>query len=142
MSPGPDDRGAALERYRPYLLLLARLHLDPRLRGNLDASDIVQQTMLEARRAHGQVYFRRISPLPIAIGPFLSRVGTSRERLVEGFNPSTSRSTAQPPVRIRFAPADGRLIEWDLLSIKSLWSNACGRVPVARSGARKSSAGA
>jgi RNA polymerase sigma-70 factor (ECF subfamily) len=42
----PDPAG--LERYRHYLELLARLHLQPRFRSKLGASDIVQQAMLKA----------------------------------------------------------------------------------------------
>jgi RNA polymerase sigma-70 factor (ECF subfamily) len=48
MTTDAEERDRPPTRYRDYLLLLARLQFDPRLRGKLDPSDIVQQTMLQA----------------------------------------------------------------------------------------------
>ena len=46
--------GQLLQLYRNYLALLARLHIDPRLQGKVDASDLVQETFLKAHRNFGQ----------------------------------------------------------------------------------------
>jgi RNA polymerase sigma-70 factor (ECF subfamily) len=46
--------GQLLEMYRNYLTLLARLQIDRRLQGKVDAADLVQETFLEAHRDFGQ----------------------------------------------------------------------------------------
>jgi RNA polymerase sigma-70 factor (ECF subfamily) len=46
--------GRLLELYRNYLTLLARLQIDRRLQGKVDASDLVQETFLKAHGNFGQ----------------------------------------------------------------------------------------
>jgi RNA polymerase sigma-70 factor, ECF subfamily len=46
--------GQLLEQYRNYLAMLARLQIGRRLQGKVDASDLVQETFMEAHRDFGQ----------------------------------------------------------------------------------------
>ena len=54
-SPMSQDATEILEPFRKYLEVLAELHLDRTLRGKLDPSDAVQQTMLRAYSALAEV---------------------------------------------------------------------------------------
>src|SRR5262245_39601070 len=55
MSGSAENPGGFLERFRSYLHLLARLQVDDRLRGEIDPSDVVQQTLLRAVRSLDQL---------------------------------------------------------------------------------------
>jgi RNA polymerase sigma-70 factor (ECF subfamily) len=65
-----DPASDALEPFRKYLEVLAELHLDRRLRGKLDAADVVQQTMLRAISALAGVRERK----PEVLAAWLRRI--------------------------------------------------------------------
>jgi RNA polymerase sigma-70 factor (ECF subfamily) len=49
-----DDELRPIDQYREYLLILARLQMDACLRGIIDASDLVQETLLKAHQCRDQ----------------------------------------------------------------------------------------
>jgi RNA polymerase sigma-70 factor (ECF subfamily) len=64
------DAVNALEPFRKYLKVLAELHLDRRLRSKLDASDVVQLTLLRAYSAFGELRGRE----PEVLAAWLRRI--------------------------------------------------------------------
>jgi RNA polymerase sigma-70 factor (ECF subfamily) len=96
MNDEPTITADQLERYRHYLSLLARLQLNARLQGKLDASDVVQQTLLQAHtkldqfrgRSTGELaaWLRRIlaNTLAMARRSFSTEArDVARERAIE-----------------------------------------------------------
>ena len=68
----PTD-AEALEPFRRYLEVLARVHLDARLRGKLDPADLVQQTLLLACAALPEVRARSPEALAAWLRKILAR---------------------------------------------------------------------
>jgi RNA polymerase sigma-70 factor (ECF subfamily) len=58
MNEVTTNPATTLERFRGYLAVLARLHLDPRLQRKIDLSGVIQQTLLEAYRSLGKIQAR------------------------------------------------------------------------------------
>ncbi|HXG10967.1 MAG TPA: sigma-70 family RNA polymerase sigma factor [Gemmataceae bacterium] len=98
-----DDPSRPLQEYRDYLLLLARLHLDPRLRARLDPSDVVQETLLKAhargKQFRGQSEGQRLAwlrailanTLADAVRKFGRQHGERERSLEEAIEQSSAR---------------------------------------------------
>ena len=81
MTHGTTDM---LEPFRKYLTVLAGLHLDQKLRGKLDPSDVVQQTMLRAYSALGELRPREPEVLAAWLGDPGEHAGRRRQALRAG----------------------------------------------------------
>ncbi len=73
MDSSAEVQGQELERYRSYLRLLARLQLAPHLRGKLDPSDAVQQTLLQAYQSLDQFRGKKTHELAAWLRQILAR---------------------------------------------------------------------
>jgi RNA polymerase sigma-70 factor (ECF subfamily) len=62
-----------LPEFRDYLRLLARAQINPRLQAKLDASDLVQQTLLEAHRDFAQFHGKTSGELAAWLRRILAR---------------------------------------------------------------------
>jgi RNA polymerase sigma-70 factor, ECF subfamily len=73
MGHAVDDPDPGLERFRSYLLLLARVRLGPMVRAKVGASDVVQQTLFEAHRDRGQLRGRTVGEQAAWLRQILAR---------------------------------------------------------------------
>src|SRR5215831_16291037 len=73
MDSASADAGRGLERFRSYLLLLARVRLDPMVRAKVGASDVVQQTLLEANRDRARFRGRTVGEQAAWLRQILAR---------------------------------------------------------------------
>ena len=73
MDPNGEACGLKLDRYRSYLHLLAQLQLNRRFQGKLDASDVVQETLLQAHQSLDQFRGRSEAELAAWLRQILAR---------------------------------------------------------------------
>lgn len=109
MAQLPPAAEARLEPFRAYLRLLARLQLDPRLRRQLDPSDFVQQTLLEAYRAVDQFRGRTDGELAAWLRQILARQMTHAVRDLTRLKRDVTR---EQPLEAALAESSERLEAW------------------------------
>jgi RNA polymerase sigma-70 factor, ECF subfamily len=115
---GSDKDGWPLERYREHLRLLAGLHIGPRLRTKVDASDVVQQTLLQAHEKAAQfrgrteaelaAWLRRILANAVAAAVRKFTAGArdlGREQALQAAAPESSTAGAANPAADQSSPS-------------------------------------
>jgi RNA polymerase sigma-70 factor, ECF subfamily len=96
-------KGELLNRFRPYLNVIAHRMLDERLQGRLDFSDIVQTTFLEASRDFGSFRGESIESLLAWLSNILrNNVATAHQEHL-----ATQKRSARKEVKIRATSDSG-----------------------------------
>ena len=106
--PATED----LEPFRKYLRVLAELHLDRRLRGKLDPSDVVQQTLARAYPALADLRHREPAVLAAWLRKILARTLTDALKPLSpgspGHRPRTLPGGRDRPLSLRLRRLAGR----------------------------------
>jgi len=125
MSDKPD-LAEQLPEFRDYLRLLARAQLNPRLQAKFDASDLVQQTLLEAHRDLGQFRGASRGEMAAWLRQILARNlanavrDLSRDKRDIGREESLERRLEESSVRLESWLADAGLSPSDQVSRNEL----------------------
>ncbi len=109
MAPDGEAAGEPLEKFRDYLRLLARLQLDPRLQSKLDASDVVQQTLLKAHQKIDQFHGRTRMEL---IGWLRKILTNTLVEAVRQFGAEARDLTRERSLEAGLLESSGRLEAW------------------------------
>ncbi len=105
----PSDVTPQLDRFRAYLHLLARLSLASRLRGKVDPSDIVQQTLLQAHEHLGQFRGRSDAELAAWLRQILAN---HLAKLIRDFGRAKRDVAAERSLEAELGASSVRLGDW------------------------------
>lgn len=125
---GGDSRAfeELFARYRPYLLRVITLRLDPKLRPRVDPSDVVQETHLEVFRRLGEFLERRPMPFRVWLRKTAcERLLKLREHHVDAAKRSLKREVPLPD-------RSSLLLAQQLLAVGSTPSQQLSRREIAR----------
>jgi RNA polymerase sigma-70 factor (ECF subfamily) len=105
--------GITLTRYREYLLLLARVQLDPGMQAKVDPSDVVQEALLKAHKAFDQFQGKTEQQLAAWLRTILANTLANALRSLDRRKGDVERSLEmtleESSVRLERWLSDGRL---------------------------------